>query len=190
MKQVSSVLAAAALFATCMPVLAQQEAARSLSIKDISGGKMMTPEYQIKRSQVMSARTREWFQIVTTYDTDPDWLDDVQFVYYVLVKSKSPADKGPPLSVFKGEVSYINVQKGRHKSDMFLHPSTLARYGDVQAIAVLVNVQGRLVAMEGKPPTTERWWEKLAPQEGYLLNRLQTPFAMLYFDDYEAVKPK
>jgi hypothetical protein len=182
-------VAAAASLAISMPALAQEGATRDLVIKDISGGKVLTPEYQVKRGQ-MSARTRDWFQITTSYDTMPEWTDEIQFTYYVLVKNKNPADKGPPQSVFKGDVTHINVQKGRHKSDMYIHPSTLIRYGDVQAIAVLVNVGGRLVAMDGKPPTSERWWEKLAPQEGYLLNRMQTPFAMLYFDDYEAVKLK
>ncbi len=183
---------AALLLIAVSPAFAQQPEPppmqRPLVLKDISGGKILTPEYQIKRSQT-AARTREWFQIVTTYDTDPEWIDEVQFTYYVLVKSK-PNSKSPPQSVFKGEVTYINVEKGRHKSDMFLHPSTMSRYGDVQAVAALVTVQGRLVAMESKPPTNERWWEKLAPQEGYLLDRSQTPFAMLYFDDYEAVKAK
>ena len=61
---------------------------------------------------------------------------------------------------------------------------------DVQAVAVLVNVQGRLVAMESLPNSNQRWWEQLAPTEGLVLNRMQTPFAMLYFDDYEAIKPK
>lgn len=181
---------ATALLLIALPSFAQQQDApgqRPLAVKDISGGKVLTPEYQIKRSQT-AARARDWFQIITTYDTDPQWLDEVTFTYYVLVRSKANSE-GPPQSVFKGDVTYINVDKGRHKSDMFLHPSTLSRYGDVQAIAVLVNVQGRLVAMESKPPTAERWWEKLAPQEGYLLNRMETPFAMLYFDDYEAVKP-
>lgn len=158
------------------------------SIKNIAGSTVQTPEYTIKKSQT-AARTRDWFQIVTVYDTEPDWLDDIQFTYYVLVRAKNPRPNEPPQRLFKGEVSYINVAKGRHKSDMYLHPSTLARFGDVQAIAVLISVQGRLVAMESKPASNQRWWEQLQPQDGVLLNRMQTPFAMLYFDDYEAVKP-
>jgi hypothetical protein len=190
MKGSSSFLAlAAAVALSASSGSAQQEAPRPMSIKDISGGKVQTPEYQIKKSQ-MTARSRDWFQIITSYESEPDWLDEAQFTYYVLVKNKKPGSKEAPQSLFKGEVTYINVEKGRHKSDMFLHPSTLSRYGDVQAIAVLVFVQGKLVGMESKPPSNQRWWEALQPQDGFLLNRMQTPFAMLYFDDYEAVKPK
>jgi hypothetical protein len=194
MKRVTSLSLATVLLLAISPAFAQQPVPapvsdRPVTIKDITGFKIQTPEYQIKRSQT-AARTRDWFQIITTYDTDPEWVDEVQFTYYVLVKNKNPASHGPPQSLFKGEVSYINVEKGKHKSDMFIHPSTLSRYGDVQAIAVLMTVQGRLIAMESKPPSNQRWWEALQPQDGYLLNRMQTPFAMLYFDDYEAVKPK
>jgi hypothetical protein len=159
-----------------------------LSIDKIEGKKVMTPEYQVTKSQ-FKARTREWFQIITTYDTKPEWVDDITFKYYVLVKDKS-GDVGNRQALFSGEVSYINVEKGKHKSDMYLHPSTIARFGEVQAVAVMVSVQGRVEAIESLPASNERWWEKLTPVEGMLLNRMQTPFAMLYFDDYEAVKPK
>jgi hypothetical protein len=58
----------------------------------------------------------------------------------------------------------------------------------VQAVAVLISVQGRIVAMESKPKSNQRWWEQLAPVDGLLLSRDQTPFAPIYFDDYEPVK--
>lgn len=192
MTRLTNLAIAAVLGAVVSTVSAQAPAgaganARPANIRDISGAKVQTPEYTIKKSQT-AARTRDWFQIVTTYETAPEWLDDVQFTYYVLVKAKQPLPNEPPQRLFKGDVSYINVAQGKHKSDMYLHPSTLARFGDVQAIAVLISVQGRLVAMESKPASQQRWWEQLQPQEGLLLNRMQTPFAMLYFDDYEAVK--
>jgi hypothetical protein len=86
-------------------------------------------------------------------------------------------------TLFKGDVTYINIEKGRHKSDIYLHPSTLARFGDVERVAALVSVGGRLVAMEGLPSgsTSIALVGAMAPQEGYLLNRMQTPFAMISF---------
>jgi hypothetical protein len=46
--------------------------------------------------------------------------------------------------------------------------------------------------MDGIPTgsAASRWWEQLPPVEGYVLNRMETPFAMIYFDDYEAIKSK
>ncbi|MBW7909113.1 MAG: hypothetical protein H3C50_09395 [Kiritimatiellae bacterium] len=187
-------LFAAALFLqTPAPAVAQQPAGGGsvpLIVRKVSGGKVETPEYQLKKSQFV-ARTRQWFQIIVDYDTAPDWLDEATFTYYVLVRSKKPEPGKNPITLFKGEVNYINVERGKHKSDIYLHPSTLSRFGDIERVAVLVNVGGRLVGMDGIPSGTaqQRWWEQLSPQDGYLLNRMQTPFAMIHFDDYEAIKP-
>lgn len=161
-----------------------------LAIRKITGGKVETPEYQLKKSQ-FAARTRQWFQVIVDYDTAPEWMDEATFTYYVLVRSKKAEPGKNPLTLFKGEVTYINIERGRHKSDIYLHPSTVARFGDVERVAVVVNVGGRLVAMDGQPTGTaqQRWWEQLSPMDGYLLNRMQTPFAMINFDDFEAVKP-
>ncbi len=184
----------AALLCAVVPFEARAQAPAAaqspLAIRKIAGGKAETPEYQIKKSQ-FSARTRQWFQVIVDYDTAPDWLDEATFTYYVLVRAKRAEPGRNPLSLFKGEVTYINIERGRHKSDIYLHPSTVARFGDVERVAVVVNVGGRLVAMDGQPSGTaqQRWWEQLSPMDGYLLNRMQTPFAMLNFDDYEAVRP-
>ena len=164
--------------------VAQEGPGRVVQIRKIEPAKVKTPEYQLLKGQFM-ATTRDWFQITTSYETAPDWLDDLTFTYYVLMKPKS----GPAKFVlFKGDVTYVNIQKGKHKSDMYLHPSTMARYGDVERVAVVLTTQGRVVAMESLPASQQRWWEQLTPVDGYVLNRMQTPFAMVNFDDYEAIK--
>lgn len=164
---------------------------RLLVIKKVDAGKVKTPDYQVKPAQPVQ-RMRDWYKVEVIYDTSQEWLDEVSFTYYVVVKAKQPQPGQSAYTLFKGDVTYINVEKGRHKSDIYLHPSTLARYGEVERVAALVNVAGRLVGMDGLPSgsTSTRWWEQLPPQEGYLLNRTQTPFAMINFDDYEAIKPK
>jgi hypothetical protein len=164
---------------------------RMLNIKRINAEKVKTPDYVVK-PPLPTQRTREWYKVEVVYDTDPEWVDEISFTYYVVVKAKQPMPGRSAFTLFKGDVTYINVEKGRHKSDIYLHPSTLARFGDVERVAALVSVGGRMVGMEGLPSgsTSTRWWEQLPPQEGYLLNRTQTPFAMISFDDYEAIKPK
>jgi hypothetical protein len=175
-------------------VFAQTPAAadRLVSVKKIDAGKAKTPEYQAKYVTAQQ-RSRDWFKVEVIYDTEPEWLDEVSLTYYVVVKAKQPiAGRSSLYTLFKGDVTYINVEKGRHKSDMYLHPSTLARLGDVERVATVVSTGGRVVVMEGVPSLSganPRWWEQLPPQEGYLLNRTQTPFAMINFDDYEAIKP-
>ncbi|MBU1910362.1 MAG: hypothetical protein KJ726_09970, partial [Verrucomicrobia bacterium] len=135
-----------------------------------------------------TARTRNWFQILTQYDTAPEWMEELTFTYYVLARDKQATQRTQVL--FRGEVTYVTIQKGRHMSDMYLHPSTIARYGEVEAMAVLVTFKGQLVAMESQPASQQRWWEQLAPVDGFILNRMETPFAMIDFDVYEAIKPR
>lgn len=179
------------------PTYAQAPAAaptgRPLVIRKIKGEQVRTPEYQAKNVGAQS-RSRAWYKIEVSYDVEPDWLDEVTFTYYVVVKAKEPIPGRNSLwTLFKGEVTYVNIEKGRDKrSDIYLHPSTLARFGAVERVAAVVSVGGRMVAMEGEPALAgpnPRWWEQLTPQDGYLMNRMQTPFAMINFDDYEAVKP-
>lgn len=171
---------------------AQQPAAPAvpLIIQKITPAKVSTPEYQLRKSQ-MVGRTRDWYQIVVDYATAPQWVDEATFTYYVLVLNKKAEQGVNPRTLFKGEVTYINIERGKHKSDIYIHPSTASRFGEIERVAVQVSVGGRMVAMEGVPANTvqQRWWESFSPQTGYLLNRKETPFAMINFDDYEAIKP-
>ena len=128
----------------------------------------------------------KWLRIETDFDSTPDWADDVQLKYYVLM------GRGAGARMFTGEVTYVNVAKGlRHCSAMFIHPNTVQRYGNgrVEAVAVQLFYKGRLIDQDSSPPTNERWWERYTPANGYLLNPLQTPWSILTFDRYEALKP-
>jgi hypothetical protein len=181
-----TVLAAFAAVLLAPETFAQQPAPapKIVQVRKLEQRKAATPEYQLLKGQFMG-QTRDWFVATAQYRTAPEWIDELTFTYYILVRAKTGAQK---FTLFKGDVTYVNIQKGDHKSDIYLHPSTLARYGDVERVAVVVNAQGRVVAMESLPSSNTRWWEQLTPVEGYALNRLQTPFAMINFDDYEAIR--
>jgi hypothetical protein len=161
---------------------------RYLKIDKITATKLPTPEYEVKRVSLQGAQTKQWFQITVKYQTAPEWMDELNFKYYALVKNKEAAAGQAPYICFSGDVAYVNVEKGSHESDIYVHPSTLKRFGDVEAVAVQVFYKGQLVGMEMDPPSSQRWWEQVAPQPGYLLNRMETPFAMINFDNYEAIK--
>ncbi|MBN1269252.1 MAG: hypothetical protein JXB04_06680 [Kiritimatiellae bacterium] len=161
-----------------------QDVARFIRIRKLDGLKVRTPEYKITTGTVQG-KTRDWFQLRTEYDTAPDWIDEVTFQYFVLVRGKEARARP---TVLKGEITYVNVEKGnRHQSVAYLHPSTLARYGEVERMAVGVTYRGQTI-WETNPSGAQRWWEELPPVSGYILNRMETPFAMINFDDYEAIK--
>ncbi len=158
-----------------------------LRIRDISSDELPTPDYQVRRVSLGSGETKRWTLIEVEYETAPEWIDQVDFRYYALVENDEGEGRDRFI-LFRGEVSNVNVARGRHTSVMYLHPSTIERYSDVERVAVEVRVAGRLVATDSDPSADSRWWEQLSPTDGYLLNRLETPFAMLNFDNYEALK--
>jgi hypothetical protein len=177
------------LFCGAPMAMAQNNADQvGVSVRKVELKKYATPQYQLAQNQ-MKGKSRDWISIVSDYDTDSLWTDELTFTYYVLVENmKNP--KAPRESVFRSKVTYVNIEKGRgHKSDVFMHPSITARFGDIKKIAVLVEANGKLVAGDSLPKSNQRWWEQYTPVDGMLQNRSQTPFAAINFDDYEMVKP-
>ncbi len=123
------------------------------------------------------------------YDTAPEWTEQLDFTFYVVLQGKDPR-----YQLLRGTVSCVNVPRGsRHKEVMYLHPSTLGRYGTVYRAGVEIKHKGVSVAVESSDQGKGRWWEdpNLLPgiRDGLVLNRLQTPFAFLQYDEYEAINP-
>lgn len=136
---------------------------------------------------------REWVEMTVQYDTDPEWLDEVAFTFYALLKNRATGD----YSLLKGVVTYMDVARGRaHQGVAYIRPNALARLGDVVGVAVEAQVKGEVVSSysEGKlgpnVKLPQDWWlnPKLAPKEGYIVDKSRTPFALVNFDDYEATK--
>ncbi|HMP75898.1 MAG TPA: hypothetical protein PKE12_06350 [Kiritimatiellia bacterium] len=183
-------VAAIALTADTARAQAPGAPATPLVIRKVDAKPVNSPEYQIRNIPI-TPRGLRWLQVVVDYEVAPEWVDEATFTYYVLLKAKRAEPGRSPFTLFKGDITYVNIARGRRKADIYMHPSTLARFGDIERLAVVVNVGGRMVALDGQPTGTaaQRWWEQLAPQDGYLLNRMQTPFAMVNSDDFEAIKP-
>jgi len=151
-----------------------------------------TPEYTTSLSRG-KASPRDWAELSVVYDTEPEWVDELTFQYYTLLFDKKKGD----YSLFKGTVTYVDIPKGRnHASTMYLRPVALTRYGEVTAMAVEIIYKGEVIdtktdeRMIKGAKLAKEWWKspQLAVKEGYVLNRAQTPFALVNYDDYETIK--
>ncbi len=147
------------------------------------------PDY---RSIIMDTGSRSiaagqnWLRVDTEFESLPDWADDVQFKYFVLL------GRGETAHCLVGEITYVNVAKGaQHHSAMFVHPNTLQRYGNgqVEAVAVQLFYKGRLVDQSSYPLSNDHWWERLTPISGFVLPPRETPWSIFAFDRYESPKP-
>jgi hypothetical protein len=157
-----------------------------------------TPVYRTNQS-ASTKRVGEWAQITVTYDTQPEWIDELVIQYHALTLDKDKG--GNAYSLYRKVVRYADVERDRnHMGTAFLHPRTLARYGDVVAVAVEISVEGKLTATEAETDPGVRlpaeWWrnpvvlqsKNVEIRDGYLLSRPDTPFAFVNVDDYEVVK--
>ncbi len=187
-------LMAAVLLSFSLPAeLLAQQMPEILRIRRLEADTVRAPQYTTRGGPAAQQRQRQWLEIKTEFQTSrdgPEWFNELTFTYYVAMRNNNPAEGDRPLNVFSGESKYINVaQNQRGQSAVYLHPSTLDRYGEFFRAAVVISFQGRMIAVEHTPSAAAadgRWWEQVSPQPGLVLPRRHTPFAMINFDDFEA----
>ena len=167
----------------------QAPASHPFQITAIRQRLLSPPDY---RSIIMDAGSRSvsagqnWLRIETEFESSPDWADDVQLKYFVLL------GQGENAHCLVGEITFVNVAKGaEHHSAMFVHPNTLQRYGNgqIEAVAVQLFYKGRLIDQSSYPPSNYHWWERVTPVSGLVLPPRETPWSILAFDRYESPKP-
>ena len=150
--------------------------------------RVKTPEFKNDANEPQ-AQARDWARIAVQYETDAEWTDELEFRYMVLVKNP----KTSVFTMFPATVTYIDIAKGkRHASTVFLRPATLERYGAVEWAGVKIYLKGKdtPVAMAQVPDDQRPWTVSCPTMPGVLLNRDQTPFALVAIDNYETIKPK
>lgn len=158
-----------------------------------TGGRAVMKSPDIARGSTRRGDSREWAEIGVQFDTEPEWIDELTLNFFVLLRSSDKAD----LTLIKGSVTYLDVARGAsHMGGAYVRPAALARYGKVIGVAVEAVVKGETVdsLSEGKlapsKPLPKEWWKnaKLVPKDGYVLDKAKTPFILVNYDDYEAMK--
>ena len=162
-----------------------------VTIRKLTGlgpeGRAPTPDYSVSPSE--NSRARDWAKITVIYDTESEWIDELEFRYTAVVKHP----KTGAFTLFPCTVAYVDIAKGRnHMSTVFLRPNTVERYGALERIAVEIYSKGELLSSAGLPETPPQWWRlpmtNVRTMPGILLNRSQTPFAFVGWDNYETIK--
>jgi hypothetical protein len=149
-----------------------------------------TPQITFTGEQrTVPTKDSKWLEVEVQFQSNVDVTDEMTFKYYVLV--------GQTLLV--GEVTHVNVQKGRElHSVMYVSPRTLTSLfpgkpitiGLIQNAAVQLLVKGVLQDELFAKSAQAGWYQSIQQTPGLLLNKNETPFAPLYWDRYEVIKPK
>lgn len=152
-----------------------------LRILRISRAQAPTPVYQI-RDQLMTAKaTRLWHVITVEYESKPQQIDELTFDYYVMLGKERD---GAAAMVSSKRVTYLNTEPGVHRSVMYLHPNTFARFGPARKIGILVTSGGNELAYATLPGDQGRSWLTVTDSLR-LLYRRDTPFWLIDHDSFE-----
>ncbi|RYD69512.1 MAG: hypothetical protein EOP84_28335 [Verrucomicrobiaceae bacterium] len=144
-----------------------------------------TPEFQITGGQNKRFEIKKWLEIEWPYSTKGAMVDELTFTVNIQIGGK----------ILPGTVSYTKIPEGKHFGVLYVAPRTLesivGRTVTANAIEnvwiTAANSQGVAVALFPKRQTQV---PNLPRQEGLLLKKPETPFAPLYWDRYEALKPQ
>ena len=175
----------------------QTESTReAFTIKDIRQQQMDAPTYGGASGQLggrPATLQQKWLKIEVQFESRPDWADDVQVKFYVLMKYQ--AKDRVEEKMFVGDVTHINVAKGgQHFSAMFMSPNALKRYGNGQAEVITARIfyNGAVVSTKTDAPgksVKAGWWDEKTPILGCLLPPQETPWAPVACEHFESIKP-
>jgi hypothetical protein len=159
-------------------------------IKKVDVDFVPTPEYQVNPNPIRNmGPQKKWAKIDVTFEAIPDYTEEVVINYYALLFDH----------LLVGRVNHVNVSRGRDlHSVMFISPQALEKITrgnkglnktSFTNIAVTVGTAPNLSVANFKPGARGEWWTTMKAEDGFLLNKSETPFAPLGWDFYEASKP-
>lgn len=170
-----------------------EEPRPDVRIEDVDARELHTPLFQnedgddsiqVSGMPLTQIGNKEWLQISVHYETRPEWIDRLVLEFYALMPTPEKEKR-----LFKGAVQYVDIPKGRdHLAEMYMHFNSYERYygrGRIQT-AVLAKIDGEIIAVDKQNSLEDPWWEKLPAHPRGLLNRLNTPFAVINVEQYEA----
>jgi hypothetical protein len=173
-----------------VPVCAAFGQRSDYDIVKISPAVVHTPDFTLNSGDVKrTGKVGQWLEVEVNFSARPDYTDELQFKYYILFAGK----------LLEGEVTLVDIPKGRDLySVMYMSPRAMAKLLDgrpltgieIQNVGVQILNKGQLVAEKSfKQTGSAEWWQQMQQTTGMLLNKGETPFAPLFWDRYEPIKP-
>ena len=168
---------------------AQAPAAAAIRLTKITRNLVATPEFTYSGAETFRTNSRDrWLAIDAEFSSTAEFSDEVTLKYYILIDGK----------LLTGEVTHVNILAGKElHSVMYVPPHAIAHLmgnrtlttNSLQNVAVQLLQQGvvkdELSLVRARP----QWFSALPAMTGFTLNKNETPFAPLYWDHYEQIKP-
>jgi hypothetical protein len=174
----------------CAPILAQaQGRGADFQLTKINKNLVTIPIFAYNGGpQYRTNQTDRWLEVEAEFVAAPEFTDELSFKYFILINGK----------LLTGEVAHVGILAGREKhSVMYVSPSGLARCTNNQP-ATVTSVQNISVQIVQKGTVKDeltlvrapaQWYSTMTPLPGVVFNKSETPFASLFWDRYEQLKP-
>lgn len=178
------------LFAATSIVCAQAPAAvGGFQLTKINRELEATPEYNLSQGpSVKNPGHERWLQVEAEFTATPEFTDELTFKYYILIDGK----------LLTGEVTHVNIPAGKElHSVMYVSPRALTHIlgsrsltaTSLQNVAVQILAKGEVKDELSLVRARPQWFSALPALTGFVLNKNETPFAPLFWDRYEQIKP-
>ena len=161
---------------------------KNVKIEKIQPAVIGTPEFVVTGTTVKRSQPQKWLEIEVEFAVEGvEIVDELTFKFDVLLNGK----------LCPGEITHINLPKGRERyTIMYVSPRNLERITDghplnpamIQNAWVTILRQGQVLALSSMKGKTVPL-PNMALTPGMLSPKADTPFAPLWSDRYEAVKP-
>jgi hypothetical protein len=160
--------------------------AGDVKISKVSPEVVKTPEFSYQGGPQKRSRVGQWLEVEVEYETKPDMIDELSFAFKMQINGK----------LLTGEVAYISIPKQRdHYAVAYVAPRALENVmggkqltaASIQGIWVDCTHQGQVLSQGATKVGTQP--PNLPQVGGFILNKSQTPFSILFWDRYEALKP-
>ncbi|MGH8095419.1 MAG: Amuc_1102 family pilus-like protein [Chthoniobacterales bacterium] len=165
-----------------------QNRGKDFQITKISRELITTPQFSYSGAEQQRETHERWLRVDVQFSAAPDFTEELTFKYYILINGK----------VLTGEVTHVDIVGDReHYSVMYVPPHALAHImqgrpanaTSVANVAVQIVQNGEIKDEFSLARARPQWFAELPVAPGFVLNKNETPFAPLFWDHYEQIKP-
>lgn len=165
-----------------------QKSASDIRMNKITRDLLTPPDYSYAGAEKIRESHDRWLKVEVQFSAFAEFTEEVTFKYYILMGGK----------LLTGEVTHVNVIGGKELySCMYVPPRAIARVlgnrppnvNSIENIAVQVVLKGEVKDELSLTRASAQWFTQLPAMTGFVLNKNETPFAPLFWDHYEQIKP-
>ncbi|HEY2125233.1 MAG TPA: Amuc_1102 family pilus-like protein [Chthoniobacterales bacterium] len=171
------------------PSVRAQGLGTEFQVTKINKDLVTTPLFAYTGGPVHRTNQNErWVEMEVEFTAAPEYTDELTLRYFVLLNGK----------LLTGEVTHVGVLAGKGRlSVMYISPYGVARCmgnqvataNSIQNIAVQIVRKGTVKDELSLVRAPAQWYATIPPLTGLVLNKNETPFAPLWGDRYEQLKP-